>query len=455
MAGKTYTDRILDFFASVKLAIFLFITLAATSIAGTIIPQNQPLQMVAGRYGQKLTTFFYYLDLFDMYHSWWFNILLGCLVLNLTVCSLRRLPKTLKLARPVSGEHVKPDFLKKQPFSAQILRPGSPRDNLSAVKEAVRSRFAKPREIAKPWGILLITHRGAFSRFGAYVIHISLIFIIIGALIGHYRGFKGFLKLAEGQTTNQIFLNNSETMTLPFEVRLDQFSLKRYLNGMPSEYRSDLTIIEQGREVRKASVLVNHPLRYRGVTFYQQSYEMTPAEGWGLRLTRKSDNMVYDLDVRPNRLNTLPDNSGTFLVLGFIENFHRAGPAVKLLIRWNKAGESTVWVSKNRPESCLPREKGPFSFQLINFHFQYSTGLQVGRNPGVGLIWTGCGLLIAGCLVTFFFSHQKLYLGLIPEGSKSRIIMGGSSHRNPDSFKVKFEHLKDRLKPDSSQDKET
>ncbi|MBW2092703.1 MAG: cytochrome c biogenesis protein ResB [Deltaproteobacteria bacterium] len=454
MANKTYATQVIDFFASVKLAMVLLIVLAAASIAGTIIPQNLPAEAAVERYGRALTAFFYYIDLFDMYHSWWFNTLLSVLVLNLTVCSLKRFPKTLKLARTVSGERLSTGFLEKQPFTAQFLRPGSTRDNLGQVKKLVNRRFAKPREIATPWGILLLAHRGAFSRFGAYVVHTSLVLILIGAMVGHYLGFKAFLNLTEGQTTDQIILNHSKRMRLPFKVRLDRFHLKRYPSGAPSEFRSDLTIIEQGREVRKSSVRVNHPLTYRGITFYQHSYESTPAEGWGLRLIRNSDNRVYDLQIAPNRPNILPDGSGTFLVLDFAQNLRRSGPAVRLLVRPNKAQDYAVWVFANRPDD-LPREEGPFSFELINFRLKYRTGLQANKNPGVWLIWTGCGLLMVGSLMTFFFSHQKLYLGLIPEGKQSRIIIGGSAHRNQGSFKIKFERLRDQLDPASSERMET
>ncbi|MBW2062584.1 MAG: cytochrome c biogenesis protein ResB [Deltaproteobacteria bacterium] len=449
---KTPTEQVISFFASVKLALVLFITLAAASIAGTIIPQNLSSGEAIQRYGPQLTSLFYYLDLFDMYHSWWFNVLLGFLALNLIVCSLKRFPRTLKLARSVSGRRISPGFLEKQPFARQFLRPGSPRENLAEIQKIVDHRFARPREIATTWGIVLLSHKGAFSRFGVYAIHSSLLFILAGALVGQYGGFDAFLNLAEGETTDQVILQNSGRITLPFDVRLDRFLLKRYPGGAPSEYRSDLTFLENGREVRKASVRVNHPFTYRKVTFYQQFYDSTPVEGWGLRLTRRSDKKVFELQVALNRPNILPDGSGTFLVLDFTENLVRSGPAVKLLVRPNGAQNYAVWVFKNRPDG-LPLEPGPFSFQLLNYKLRYFSGLQANKDPGVWLIWVGCALLMAGCLVTFFFSHQKLYLGLISEGTGTRIIIGGSAHRNQGSFKIKFERLVDQLNPKSTEDK--
>ncbi len=59
-------------------------------------------------------------------------------------------------------------------------------------------------------------------------------------------------------------------------MRLDRFTLASYPNGMPKEYRSDLSVWEQGLEKMKASVRVNDPFTYKGITFYQSSWDQFP-----------------------------------------------------------------------------------------------------------------------------------------------------------------------------------
>ena len=61
-------------------------------------------------------------------------------------------------------------------------------------------------------------------------------------------------------------------LTLPFEVRCDNFDVSFYDTGMPKEFRSDLTILADGREALKQSIWVNDTLTFEGVTFYQSSY---------------------------------------------------------------------------------------------------------------------------------------------------------------------------------------
>ena len=87
-----------DFFCSLKLSISLLILLAVTSIIGTVIPQ---LPNVPPEYLQSLSSgkLFLYKNLgfFNMYHSWWFMLLLYLLTVNLVACSIKRLPRVWKI----------------------------------------------------------------------------------------------------------------------------------------------------------------------------------------------------------------------------------------------------------------------------------------------------------------------------------------------------------------------
>ena len=68
---------IFKFFASVRLTVTVLLTLAATSVIGTVIPQNQNMDAYLHTYGQNMYRLFSVLDMFDMYHSWWFQSVAG------------------------------------------------------------------------------------------------------------------------------------------------------------------------------------------------------------------------------------------------------------------------------------------------------------------------------------------------------------------------------------------
>ena len=76
-------SKIWNFFTSVKLTIVLLLSLATTSIIGTLIPQNEDPQDYFQAFGGVFYQLFNLLDLFDMYHSWWFQLLIVSLTLNI------------------------------------------------------------------------------------------------------------------------------------------------------------------------------------------------------------------------------------------------------------------------------------------------------------------------------------------------------------------------------------
>jgi len=440
-AKKNAVDDLIDFFASVKLALTVLIALALAAVGGTIIPQNLDPHQYVHQYGPKLYTFLNYLDMFDMYHSWWFNGLLALLVLNLVVCSIKRFPRTMKLAAPTAGARISPGFLEKQPFSRQGRR-ANPLEALNPeIREKLKKFFGQPRETKTDWGVLIWTERGAFSRFGVYLVHFSLLFIVAGALVGNIWGFQAYLNLNEGETAGRVVGRRPAAMIdLPFGLRLDRFIVKYYKTGAPSEFRSEVTIIEDGRPAGQAAIRVNHPLTYRGVTFYQSSYGQTLTGTVGLKITSRTDDRTVEFQLQLDRPQPLPRDAGTVQIIEYIPNVMNAGPALRLLIRPAQGQPYVDWAFAQRP-AFIPPPGGPWLFTLTDHRVRYYTGLQVNQDPGVGLIWVGCGLMLVGFIVTFFFTHRKIFVGLIPDGRRVKVLLAGSTHRNPGAFQIKFEKL--------------
>jgi len=98
--GKGASDLfkpVRDLLASVKLTVVVLICLALTSIIGTLIPQNESPSAYLRAYGELWYRVFFILDIFDMYHSWWFRLLLVILGANVVFCSIDRLSSTWKI----------------------------------------------------------------------------------------------------------------------------------------------------------------------------------------------------------------------------------------------------------------------------------------------------------------------------------------------------------------------
>src|SRR5690606_7007003 len=61
---------------------------------------------------------------------------------------------------------------------------------------------------------------------------------------------------------------------LPFSLRLKDFVVDYYSTGMPSSFRSVVEVIDPDTGERfERNIEVNEPLRYKGVTVYQSSFD--------------------------------------------------------------------------------------------------------------------------------------------------------------------------------------
>jgi hypothetical protein len=56
--------------------------------------------------------------------------------------------------------------------------------------------------------------------------------------------------------------------------------------GEVKEYRSIASIVAQGREIRRANISVNHPLKYAGFSFYQSNYNPDDLTYSGFRVVK-------------------------------------------------------------------------------------------------------------------------------------------------------------------------
>lgn len=430
MASRQHS-QIFNFFASVRLTVTVLLTLAATSVIGTLIPQNQGLADYMQAFGPNWTRLLSVLDMFDMYHSWWFQLLLLLLTVNIVVCSLNRLPSVWKIV-------VKPPGFRAERFSgaachreAAVFSP----EAIRPVLEKVLARcIGRPRFEPAPNGYYLWSERGRWTRLGVYGVHLSVVCLLAGGLIGSFWGFDGTVNIPEGDTVGAIHLNNTgKSFPLGFQIRCDKFSVHFYDSGMPSEYRSTLTILENGQPVLTRDVLVNHPLRYKGVNLFQSSYGSIPSSKLVLSFTSKATGMEYKEKIEPGQTVTIPEGLGTFTIDRFERDYHFKGHAI------GDAFVGTLTPPAGNPvEVTLPvkfpsfdrMRGGDVVVGVADTETRYYTGLQVTSDPGVWVVYTGFLLIIAGCIVTFFMSHQQICIEVRTERTAGRMTIRGIANKN-------------------------
>jgi cytochrome c biogenesis protein ResB len=91
------------------------------------------------------------------------------------------------------------------------------------------------------------------------------VIILIGGILVGRLGFREYKNVDVGETVDVPHSN--------FQIRVDDFTVEFYPGSRAAkEYTSKLTIIEDGVEKLTDTIEVNHPMKYKGVKFYQSSY---------------------------------------------------------------------------------------------------------------------------------------------------------------------------------------
>ncbi len=436
--GKRETmraDLLWDLLCSVRLSIFLIILLAMASIFGTLIKQNASPMEYIHQFGPGLYGFLNRLSIFDMYHSWWFRGILALLAINIISCSSTRFPRIWrKITRPKAEIH-KVQIVD-LPYAKQLKRSLSPEKAAGKACSIVRGIFKKPHLSETPEATIIFAERGRMSRLGVYITHLSILIILLGALIGSLFGFKGFVNIPEGETIDRIFIREPQGMmpkTLGFKVKCDDFRITYYdLNAqerLVKEYISTLTLLENGKEVMKKEVRVNHPLSFNGLRFYQSSYGSIPE----ITLTVENENQGenFSLVALEGERVRIPGSEASFEILKYHPKIHDFGEGISMALFKPMAMPQRFWLLKVRSKLI-----DGYQLTLKGVTQREYTGLQVTKDPGIWVVWAGCILLVWGLMVAFFSSHQRIWV-LIPRG-ESTILVSGTANKNRMAFERKF-----------------
>ena len=437
---KRFFSSLWDGLSSLQLAIALLIILAGASIFGTVIPQNASPEEYLRVY--KLTTYkiLKILGFLDMYHTRWFHFLLALLSFNLVVCSLKRLRITLKLffsARPPEEGQ-----WKTFPFRKNYSPKGLPADCLGQYRETLARVFGRPKVLeSPPADYQLLAEKGKYSRLGVYLIHLSILVILAGALIGSSFGFRGNVNIIEGQIADRVILRSGEEIQLPgFNVKLEKFTVTFYPSGAPQEFKSMLTIFEGGRAVATEPIRVNHPLTYKGISFYQSSYGVADVENAVLAIKERGAGNTVTVPTQMGVRREIPGGSGAFVLARFVPDLQGLGPAFEVVFSESNQPLVNFWVFPNHPE-FENRQPLRFQFSVKEYKPIYYSGLQVTKDPGVGVVWIGCFLMVIGFYMAFFVSHRRVWIKLTGKSGGTLVEIVGASHRDRTAFEKKFEKI--------------
>jgi cytochrome c biogenesis protein len=487
------SEKIWKFFSSVKLAVVLLIILAVVSVIGTVIQQNQAPEDYLREYSPATVQLFETLGFFDLYHTWWFVLILLLFTANLTICTLERFPTAWKVMRTPLKPLEEAGY-KAAPFKQEISIKGGAEKAEAAVLKALHGKRYSSLVAKEQGATHLASQKGAYSRMGVYITHVSILMIFIGALIGSFFGFKGFLNLPENQVSSVVYLRNEPlwdkimagfgigtssviydpqvgvpSMPLGFYLRCDDFEVDYYQNagrptGMPSEYWSKLSVFDQQQQkVLDKRIRVNDPLTFHGITFYQSSYGTIPNAAGKIILNvrlKQSQGPGETVVVDPGSSVYVASIDRTIRVTGFApfgmrdqgtgrvmfyqsQNDELINPTVDLEVLRGKTPVFRTQVMK--VDSAEPMMAEDYIISYVDYWGARYTGLQVTKDPGVWIVYTGFILLCVGPVIAFFGSHRKVWVRIRDGKGQAAVLVVGSSNRNRLAFEREFNSIVEEI----------
>lgn len=447
--------KYLILFQNVKFNIWLFAALALSSVLGTLLPQVPEVPEKVQEFMSRWPTLGPILDrfgFFNLYYSWWFIGLLGLMAFNVIVCKLifSKYPGAAAFKRDERG----PDAIGRQKFKDEFTSGRSAAQlKDAAVSELVKARYAVRAETLPDGSVLVLGARQRAQRFGSWVSHISIVLILLANLTGALYGFRETLNVPEG--------SSAQMKHRAWTVSCDKFIVEWYKDSAtPRTFASDLQVFEGEALRAKARVLVNEPLEIEKVRFYQSTYgahlkqarigvfrkehpkqspvitlkldeeAAVPGTPYTLRILQFSPDFAFDANSEPTSRSAQPKN-----------------PAVQILISRDGKPLRAPWIFEKLPGMQMPpvEQDDELIPILADYVPSYYTGLQIAYDPGAGMFWSACTLLVVSLMLLFYLHHRKVWVHVAPDAGTTRVRVGGYSSRGS-AFEPEFLRFLQQLK---------
>ncbi|MBP6003192.1 MAG: cytochrome c biogenesis protein ResB [Pyrinomonadaceae bacterium] len=482
-------NRILDFFSSVRFGVVLLCILVALSIAGMLILQQNVQGFDA--YFVSLTpaerTVFGALGLFDIYHTWYFNMLLLVLSLNIVLASIDRFPSAWSYIVKPKVTATKAWLLARKENDIIDLSTSSQSDAASEISSVLKDSGFKTIITEKDGVTTVFGENGKWNRIGAYIVHVALLTLFLGHFVALRTGFDADVKMVPGEKTDEIQmiefdLDKKEkfNVKLPFSMEctdiqqslIDPTGSIDVTNTM--DWRTQLRIDDPQYGVMTADVSLNAPLNYRGYRFFQaQTIPVGSARNIKLELTPVAGGDPTTISIDRNASAALAD--GTKIRFDqFLADFSigqggnpetRSGeynnPAAVLTVTSPQGDPVRVYAFANKMPDNIPinAPKAGFKWKLAGFEkspMAHILSIKYDPFSGAFIAWYfgGFGLMFA-LMFVFFFSHKRIWAMITPRDDGSlELVIAGEANRNQFGFEDKFKKIADHLRERSGSTKE-
>lgn len=469
--GESLFSRFLKLLCSVKLGVTLLVLLGFACFIGMVVMQ----QNVDGfdRYFLELTPaqrlVYGSLGLFNIYHVWYFNVLLGVLSLNIVLASIDRFPKTwLFVSKPNLTVPLR--WLREQKQTADLTLNGTAEEVADQIKASMKK--AGWRNIAtaeKGDRTFIFGQSGTWNRFGAYAVHVGLLTIFAGGFLTSQFGATGQMPVAQGKPTNLMLdtvvdLDKTSQVTkqLPFTIECTDMQQKLIkkdgsLSAMNTiDWMTKFTITDE-TGTTDAFVQMNRPFDYRGYRFFQASFiPVGRARSITISAVPAGDGQPQQVTIPRDGSATLADGTkinfkefrGNFRIGAEDPNEDTSdypNPGAVLQVTQPDTLPQTAYAfgpkMANIPVASKP--VAGYTYKLLDFEKVADQHiLSVQRDPGANVVYVGFVLLFLTLVAVFFFSHQRVWAAIenVP-GETRNVVFGGNTNRSVNAFDERFKRF--------------
>jgi cytochrome c biogenesis protein len=457
--------------ASIKTGVVLLILVVILAAAGTVIlqrPMTEPDDMQRA-YSPSALRLLDAAGLTDVFHAWWFIGLMLLVSFSIIAASVERFPNAWRF---YSRPYKYPDSgFRRALYPQKSIAIADEESGLVAAERALHSIGLKPERVVREDHFGIFAERHRISEMAVYIVHASLLLIFLGWIIDGVYGWRGTLNLNEGQTSNVIELRDGKPKALPFALRCDAAGQENYQDGTPKKWWSKLAVVEGGQDVKTKEIVVNDPLIYQGVRFYQSSFgetgtvdklllTATPNPAFkaafvaaGLGSAGLSSNERKQIAFAVGETAELDADTSVRFAEFFTDYAVRNGqvykrsnemanPAVHLVVTAKSSGRSyDVWFPQL--DEVADNSKAPFLLEAKDLKLGHFTGLQVSHEPGQWGVWSGVVLLGVGLTFVFYVVHMRFWAVPVRDERTGQLSLwlGGSANRNRDAFEQRFNEL--------------
>ncbi len=471
-SNPSYIDKIWNFFSSVKIAIYLIVITFLTAMLGTIYPQENtfinnfdPSVYYEETYGLP-GKLYYLFGLSHTYESWWFIGLLVMIGTSLVICSLDRV---LPLYRALSKQQIRKhlQFIHRQKTVYKQTIDG---DEEKWVEQFGAQLKKKGYRIHRD-GSALLAEKNRFSRWGPYINHIGLILFLLAILARSIPSWQmdSYITIPDGDTVqiaNTNYFVKNEKFTVEFYTdeelpdKLKGTARAKLFETKAVLYECESSCNDQSqqpvlKEVKRHDIIVNEPLKYKGLKLYQFDFDTTPrlnavhpilinkqtGEKYGPFDLPMKDSALqhklgpYTLDLYANYMEFAIGDNGEPTTLSREPNapafvFTVKGPGL------DPDGEPYMYFP-------MQKDKVKFSQDAINHAIadkieirvdgmenvdfsEASTYLNVRMDKALPYVWIGAFFSMIGLLMGSYWQHRRIWLR-VDEGQLS---LGAHTNKN-------------------------